>query len=166
MHETRDASPAVLAHYPLTNYPSPSLALAAVLTDWGHVVGACQVLPADDAASQRAPVYAYEFAQDSGQRAGDFPLGATHGSDLPYLFSGTFFYSPPPPPDPTLSAQMIEYWAQFARTGNPNPSNTATTTPYWPRYHTGGPVLSLSAAHIAPTDFATDHQCAFWNPTP
>jgi para-nitrobenzyl esterase len=161
-----DSAPAVLAHYPLTDYPSPSLALATALTDWGHVVGACQVLPADDAASRRAPVYAYEFAQDSGQHAGDFPLGATHGSDLPYLFDGTFTWSPPPAPDPTLSARMIGYWTRFARTGNPNTDNVTTATPSWPRYHPGGPVLSLSVAQIAPTDFATQHQCAFWNRMP
>lgn len=159
-----ETAPAVLAHYPLSNYPTPSLALATVLTDWGHAVGACQVLPADDAASRRAPVYAYEFAQDEGRRIGDFPLGATHGSDLPYLFDGTFTFAPPPPADPTLSAQMIDYWTQFARTGNPNPSNPGPA-PYWPSYRNNGPVQSLSAMRIAQTNFATDHQCAFWNKT-
>ena len=152
----------ILAHYPAAAYPSPSLALAAVLTDWGHAVGACPVVPADDAASRRAPVYAYEFAQDAGQHVGAFPLGATHGSDLPYLFGGTYTWTPPPAPDPTLSASMIRYWTRFAHTGNPN----ARDQPYWPRYRAAGPVLSLAAGRIAPVGFATEHQCTFWNTLP
>jgi para-nitrobenzyl esterase len=157
-----DHAPGVLARYPVTAYPSPGLALATLLTDWGHAVGACRVLLADDAAARRAPVYAYEFEQDGGRHVGEFPLGATHGSDLPYLFDGTFTFTPPPPPDPTLSGLMITYWTRFARTGNPN----VDAAPSWPRYHSSGPVLALTAGHTAPVDFAADHQCAFWNGLP
>jgi para-nitrobenzyl esterase len=153
---------AILAHYPAGAYPSPGLALAAVLTDWGHAAGACPVLTADDAASRRAPVYAYEFAQDAGQHVGAFPLGATHGSDLPYLFGGTYTWAPPPAPDPALSATIMRYWTQFARTGNPNTPGAAG----WPRYHPTGPVLSFAAAGITPVDFAAEHQCAFWKTLP
>jgi para-nitrobenzyl esterase len=97
-----DQAPVILAHYPLTSYASPGLALASLLTDWGHAVGACTVLPADDAVARRAPAYGYEFAQDVGQRIGTFPLGATHGSDLPYLFDGIFDRVPLPNPTPPL----------------------------------------------------------------
>lgn len=153
-----DPTAAVLAHYPVADYPSAGIALATVLTDWGHAVGACQVLPADDAAARRAPVYAYEFDQDGGRHVGDFPLGATHGSDLPYLFDGTYDWTPPPAPDAALSAEIIGYWTRFARTGDPN----AAGAPYWPRYRAAGPVLSLAAARTTPVDFATEHQCGFW----
>lgn len=157
-----DNAPAVLTHYPVDAYPSPSLALATLLTDWGHAVGACRVLPADDAAAARMPVYAYEFEQDAGQQIDGLPLGATHGSDLPYLFDGNFNYKTPPAPDPELSARMIAYWSHFARTGDPNVAGA----PPWPRYDSGGPVLALSAGGIAPVDFAADHQCAFWRTLP
>jgi len=149
---------AIAAEYPLSGYPSPGIALAAVLTDWGGVVGACPVLPADDAASRRAPVYAYEFAQDDGLRIGSFPMGATHGTELPYLFGAMPNF---PPPNPVLSQQMIAYWTQFARTGNPN----GTATPAWPAYHPGHQViLSLAAGPggIAPVAFAAQHHCGFW----
>lgn len=154
-----DQAAKILAHYPLSKYPSAGIALSSVLTDWGHAAGACTVLPADNAAARRAPVYTYEFAQDNGQHVGDFPLGATHGSDLPYLFDGTYDWTTPPPPDPGLSNKMIGYWTRFAHTGDPN----APALPRWPRYHSDGTALSLSAAHIEPIDFAAEHQCAFWN---
>lgn len=53
----------VLAEYPAARYPSPSLALAQVLTDEGKFVGACSLLPTNDLMARRAPVYAFEFAE-------------------------------------------------------------------------------------------------------
>ncbi|HJQ45363.1 MAG TPA: carboxylesterase family protein [Amycolatopsis sp.] len=89
-------APAVLAEYPLANYPSPEAALGAVLTDWGQKVGACPALVTDLVAGHG---YAYEFAE------GD----AVHSGDLPYLFGGTG----------PLADMMIRSWSSFARTGDP-----------------------------------------------
>jgi len=153
---------AIAAAYPLAAYPSAFRALSAVITDWGRMpIGACPMLPLDDAASRRAPVYAYEFAQDDGLKLDGLHLGATHGSELPYLFDGTFDWSPPPPPNPALAAQMISYWTQFAHTGNPNGGMAA----YWPGYRPGRRILSLAAGPggIALTDFAANHHCSFWH---
>jgi para-nitrobenzyl esterase len=152
---------AIAAEYPLTAYPSPFQALSAVLTDYGRLpIGACPMLPLDDTASRHAPVYAYEFAQNDGLQVDGLPLGAAHGSELPYLFDGTFDYSPPPPPNPVLAAQMITYWTRFARTGNPN----GGTTPNWPLYRPGGRVLSLTVEpdQLSLTNFAASHHCSFW----
>jgi para-nitrobenzyl esterase len=55
-----------------------------------------------------------------------------------------------------LADTLIDYWAGFARTGDPN----GPSSPHWPR-HT---VLSLAPDHIAPTrTVETRHHCAFWN---
>jgi carboxylesterase type B len=154
---------AVLARYPANRYPAPGIALATVLTDWGHMLGACPVLPADDAAASHDPVYAYEWAEDSGQELAGLPLGAPHGGELPYLFDGTFAQQPPlsDPAQLKLSRQLISYWTQFARTGNPN----APGLPSWPGYHANGPVQSLASGRggIGAVDFPGSHQCSFWN---
>ena len=154
---------AVLSRYPASRYPTPAIALATVLTDWGRKLGSCPVLPADDAAARHAPVYAYEWAEDSGQTLAGLPLGAPHSGELPYLFDGSYTQQPPPstPAQLELSRQLIGYWTQFARTGNPNRRGLQP----WPPYKTRGPVLSLAAGPhgIATTNFAATHQCSFWN---
>ncbi|WP_037361118.1 carboxylesterase/lipase family protein [Amycolatopsis orientalis] len=147
-----------LAEYPAGRYPTPGLALATVLTDWGAKLGSCAAPPADTAAARHAPVYAYEFAQDDGQRIGTFPMGAAHGAELPYLFDGTFAGPRQAPPSPALSQTMISYWTSFARTGNPN----SDAAPTWPRYRPGMPMPSLSTDGARQVDFAMQHHCSFW----
>lgn len=155
----------VLARYPIGAYPSPGVALATILTDWGRKFGGCTVLPADQAASRRAPVYAYEFGEDTGQTFGGFPIGVGHGAELPYLFDGAFNEpagSPGlSPQQQRLSKEMIAYWSNFAATGNPNRSGL----PPWPAYQGDGQILSLAAGPggIAPTQFSRAHHCEFWN---
>jgi len=154
---------AIRAHYPAASYPSPGIALAAVLTDWGHMLGACPVLPATRAVAEHAPVYAYEFAEDSGASIAGFPLGTPHGAELPYLFDGAFDGPGDVPltaPQRHLSEQLIRYWSNFAASGDPNGAGL----PAWPRYRgDGGLVLSMTAGSIEATDFGKAHQCGFRN---
>jgi para-nitrobenzyl esterase len=157
-------APAVQARYPLSAYPSPGVALATVLTDWGRKLGACPVLPADQAAARRNPVYAYEFAEDNGQKLGDLPLGAAHAAELPYLFDGAFDGPGTPtlsPQQRQLSRQMIAYWSNFAASGDPN----GPALPHWSAYQSDGRLLSLTAGPngITLTDFSSAHQCGFWS---
>ena len=160
-------APAVQARYPLSAYPTPSVALATVLTDWGRKLGACPVLPADQAAARHVPVYAYEFAEENGQTLGEFPLGAAHAAELPYLFDGDFNGPGDPvlsPPQQQLSRQLIAYWSNFAALGDPN----GPGLPRWSPYRGDGRMLSLAAGRdgIATVDFGADHQCTFWNAMP
>ncbi|MET8143403.1 carboxylesterase family protein [Sphaerisporangium sp. NPDC005288] len=152
---------AVLDRYPLTRFRTPSLALATVLGDWGRKLGACSQLPAADAAARRTPVYEFEFAEDSSQEILGFPLGASHGSDVPYLLDGPAGANPTNPAKQELSRDMIAYWTRFAATGDPNRPGL----PRWPAYHSGGTALSLASGPngIRPVDLAAAHDCAFWN---
>ncbi|WAL63811.1 carboxylesterase family protein [Amycolatopsis cynarae] len=148
----------VLSEYPADRYPTPGIALATVLTDWGAKLGACGAPPADTAAARYAPVYAYEFGQDDGGRIGTFPMGAAHGAELPYLFDGSFAGPRPAPSSPAqlaLSRTLITYWTTFARTGDPDRGE-------WPEYRPGAPIPFLSSEGTRQVDFLTEHHCLFW----
>ncbi|HZC27820.1 MAG TPA: carboxylesterase family protein, partial [Actinopolymorphaceae bacterium] len=153
----RDAD-AVLARYSLRRYATPSLALATLQTDEGRMVGWCTQLSFnsayDRAHRSRGPVYAYEFAEDSGRVAGDLPLGASHGDDIPYFFDTYFDNAQPTPARRTgLAAEMIDRWTAFARTGQPGGG--------WDSYRHGN-ALSMSSTKVAPVDVLREHECGFW----
>jgi para-nitrobenzyl esterase len=87
-------------------------------------------------------VYAYKFAWDDEPYPFDFFIGAGHAMDLPFLF-GTFIQ------DKTslcsfawsganksgrdlLSSKIMDYYAQFARTGDPN--RPGSSLPKWTQW--------------------------------
>jgi para-nitrobenzyl esterase len=160
-----DDADTVLAEYPLAHYDSPALALATVLGDWGGFIGACPVLRTAQGASARQPVYAYEFAEDSGQVRDGFPMGSYHGLDLPYGWDVNAAWNQYPEltaGQERLSETIIEYWSAFAHTGDPN----GPGRPHWPEFGSEGIVLGLSTRGIAPAPFADDHRCDFWTGRP
>jgi len=77
-------------------------------------------------------------------------MGAYHGSELQYLFKMTSLPGPKTPSQQTLSDQMIQYWSNFVKTGNPN----GPGLPKWPRYEdgAGNPVMHLKANAAAAPD--------------
>jgi para-nitrobenzyl esterase len=146
---------AVLAEYPLADYDSPSVALATVLTDEGRMLGSCQQVMFNEAMSARAPVYAYEFAEPTGEITEGFPHGALHGAEVPYFFDSYRRDSmPKPEPQARLAETMIGYWTTFARTGEPGGG--------WPAAQPGQ-AWSLAVAGVGPVDVAAAHRCAFWS---
>jgi len=151
------------AIYPLAAYPSPSVALAAVATD---VVFSCNARLSARFLSQYVPTYQYEFNDPDAPMLFippvSFPTGAYHGSELQYIF--TLSQTPVPNPGLTapqaqLSAVMVGYWTQFARSGDPNSAGA----PAWPLYGTSDQFQSLRPpTPTTGTGFAADHKCAFW----
>lgn len=157
-------APAVAARYPLQHYGgSTGRAYSAAVTDGEF---AC---PADSIAvgqAHSAPVYAYEFNDRTAPapdpfRAVPFPIGASHGLDLRYLFD----IGGAPPLNAAqrqLSDQMVGYWSQFVKTGAPDVAGE----PHWPPLGTdsaSAPRLSLQTGALSvSTDFAARHQCPFW----
>ena len=87
-------------------------------------------------ASQNVAAYLYYFSRvPPGDAA-----GADHSSEIPYVFDSltpTPGAERPAAADLRLAAQMSDYWAAFAATGDPN----APGRPRWPRYDLAADVL-------------------------
>ena len=98
-----------------------------------------------------APVYRYHFELPA-PASEMHPEGryAWHSDDLEYVF-GTLDVrkgSVWRPEDRKLSEEMIGYWTNFAKTGDPN----GPGLPEWPRYDKTSEVMHLDAASKASRD--------------
>jgi para-nitrobenzyl esterase len=157
------AAAVIAAKYPLSAFPSPSIALGAVGTD---AIFACPALTVDQSVSHFVPTFAYEFNDENAPEnflpPVSFPYGAPHASEIQYLMDLPTAAFPG-----TLSAQqqqlatiMKRYWTNFAKRGFP----TSFGTPFWPLFNN----LTQQMQSLAPptprteTDFANTHNCAFW----
>ncbi|XP_039266183.2 carboxylesterase 4A-like isoform X2 [Styela clava] len=100
---------------------------------------------ADIASSyMRSNVYLYYFVQTPSNglinaqlaiprnKSQEWVEGARHTEELPYVFGAPFSFSDTSQDDKTLSMQMIIYWTNFAKTGNPNSNGVRVT---WPTYN-------------------------------
>ena len=79
----------------------------------------------------RAPAYQYHFTRESRENA----LGAHHAAEIGYAFNNRNSFAvetavAPDGVDEALSAAMISYWTQFAKTGDPNSEGRVK----WPAY--------------------------------
>jgi para-nitrobenzyl esterase len=137
---------------------------------------ACRGQYLSKALSAHVPVYSYLFDDPTApsyfpQMTGYKSL-AYHTSDIGYVFTG---YHGGPEGLPTtltsvqrkLSDRLIDAWANFARSGNPNGSSSEnkSDTP-WPRWTESGAATFIqnddwTHAQTNP-EFAATHQCAFW----
>ena len=153
----------IAAQYPLTAYPSPSVALGAVGTD---AIFACPALTIDQSVSRFVPTFAYEFNDENAPELFlppvGFPYGAAHASEIQYLIDlpAAAFPQALTAPQQQLAATMKGYWTNFAKRGFP----ASFGTPFWPLFND----LIQQMQSLAPsapqteTDFASTHNCAFW----
>ncbi|MGK5632679.1 carboxylesterase/lipase family protein [Streptomyces sp. URMC 123] len=157
---------AVRAEYPLKDFPSPALAWATVVTDrmWARGTHA-----QNTALGRHVPTYAYEFADRDAPMylplPADFPFGAYHAADTPYVFEDEAAQSRFTRAQLRLSDTITDYWAAFARTGAPN----GPGLPAWPRFEPAAGVphtQSLAPHRVGPVDYAGEHRLAFWHRLP
>ncbi|MGW6791586.1 carboxylesterase/lipase family protein [Streptomyces chartreusis] len=150
------SSPAAVEHYPLGPGDQPAITLGRALTD-GWV---SDVRRQGLQLSRNAHVYAYEFTDDAPTLPGsDFDLGAYHTAELPYLFDVADLPLRLNAQQQRLSQRMIGFWAEFARTGNPN-GQAATTD--WPRLPAAVSLGDGRADVTSEAEFATEHEWDFW----
>lgn len=146
---------AVGERYPLSAFPNVALAYAATVTDG---VLACAGERWARELAREEDVYFYEF-NDRNAPAPDplkalpFPVGASHSLELRYLFD-VGGASPPDPAQVELGEQMVDYWAEFVRTGNPGGG--------WSVVADGVMSLQPGGSRMI-DDFGVTHQCEFWD---
>ncbi|HEV2256601.1 MAG TPA: carboxylesterase family protein [Streptosporangiaceae bacterium] len=157
------AAAVIAAKYPLTAYPSPSVALGAVGTD---AIFACPALAIDLSVSRFVPTFAYEFNDENAPELFlppvSFPYGAAHASEIQYLFTlpTAAFGKALSAQQEQLAATMKGYWTNFAKRGFPSTFGA----PFWPLFNgLTQPMESLiPPAPQTETNFASTHNCAFW----
>jgi para-nitrobenzyl esterase len=103
---------------------------AAIMSDKGMVEPARFVARELSQAGQ--PVFEYRFSYVATSMRTDWPAGAVHASEIPYVFDTVKArYAAALTPDDEKAAQAIHaYWVQFAKTGTPDPPGL----PAWPQY--------------------------------
>ena len=165
------AAPYVLAEYPLSAYASPDLANSAALTDGTF---SCNALFLDQSLAHYVPTFSYEFSDITAPELFlppvSFPYEAAHASEIQYLFTvAAAFPQPLNTQQQRLSDSMVQYWTNFATSGNPAIVSGTWWVPFSPQ---AGNMVNLNIPHTSNfTGFNAEHQCAFWNfllmpPTP
>jgi para-nitrobenzyl esterase len=156
----------VRAQYPESIFDSPSVAWASVLTDrmWSR-----STFEQHQLFAIHVPTYAYEFTDRQSPMylpfPEDFPPGAFHAADVPYLFNDDKFEAAATPAQHHLSAQMMRYWANFAHTGDPNGDGL----PHWSLFDGADAVpyvQSLAPDGVSGVDYASEHHLDFWSELP
>ncbi len=147
----------MLAAYPATNDSVATESSAALTSDQFISYGTWKWIETHRATSGK-PVYRYLFARQipiapttlpNGRTLSARDVGARHAGEIEYVFGA--LESVPKvtwePADHALSSQMLRYWSNFARTGNPNGKGL----PLWPAYEAakGNPVMTLDVTSKA-----------------
>ncbi|XP_060063318.1 cholinesterase-like [Ylistrum balloti] len=113
-------------------------------------------------------IYVYSFEHRTSSNPWPRWTGVLHADEIEYLFGMPLKECANYTDDElVLSERMMEYWATFAKTGNPNPMNTdlGVTVSEWPEYRPGEDrYIVLDCGHFIKTgSHNRRRECRFWS---
>lgn len=158
---SEELAAAVARQYPLENYNSPFDALTASFSDGFFN---CMIRSQSQALSRHVPVWAYQF--NYAEAPFFIPwadLGAFHAAELQYVMGRpmTLTRRDFKQKEQPMAQSIMDYWARFARNGNPNPPGANS----WPAYG-GSDKTLLFNLHNSVAQQVHAQPCQFWEELP
>jgi para-nitrobenzyl esterase len=151
-----DRAAAVSSVYALENPDDTTAVLAAVVG--ADLINCPTEVVAGKLADHGRHIYLYSL-QKKLDHLPEPLWGVFHTSDLAFVFGNDHWLAPLGEKDKLLSAKMMTYWTNFAKTGSPNSSDA----PEWPRYDSSaGRYLRLDETVSADVNAGAENKCAFW----
>ena len=125
-------APRVLSKYPADAFPSPTEAIAHVVTDGQFVCETRRLGRLIERTGTRTYLFSYEYLIDALS-----PGHVVHGVDSNIVFGNDYVPNQFLPhaldaDDNVLHAAMQGYWTRFARSGNPNSDDDSVV--HWPAF--------------------------------
>ena len=163
-------APAIENVYAPAAYGSYKSDFLHLTSDFNPTAGATEIMLCMDERAWQidkaagGTVFAYEFNDPNAPSATAIPEGAVHTSELQYLFpnasGGAAASEPLSAASKLLSDQMVRYWSNFVKTGNPNGASLVN----WPAFSSDTTVQQLVPGTIGSgLDFDAEHHCTFWD---
>lgn len=158
----------LLELYPIKNYSSPREAYAQMFTD--RVLGCPGYRAARELARQKMPTYYYRF--DYNDIRWRKSAGAFHGLEIGFVLGNLtrmpiklMFSTRQRKRAQELSAQMMNYWIEFARKGDPNSRGNVEWLPFDPDGERKRLIFNLPIV-LSAEPAERDGQCEFWQGLP